>query len=158
MATQTETQRKAAAQKAAATRRRNAAARSRSAKKAAETRALAQKNVLQRAGLQAERAADIAIGATVTARDNVVDAVKPLGDPRAELKRLRGELDLSVRRFERRGSQARKRATRAVRRRRNDVERQAGSARRDVEKGVRDARSTTEDFVRRVEGQARSAV
>ena len=158
MATQTETKRKATAQKAAATRRRNAAARSRSAKKAAETRALAQKNAIQRAGLQAERAADIAIGATVIARDNVVGAVKPLADPRAEIKRLRDELDVNVRKFERRGSQARKRALRTARRSRNGVERQVNSTRRDVGKGVREARSSTEDLARRVEGQVKSTV
>jgi hypothetical protein len=77
MATQTQTQRKVTAQKAAATRRRNAAKRSRSAKKAAETRAQAELNTLQVVQLQAERAALVPVGAALTARDAVVDAVKP---------------------------------------------------------------------------------
>ena len=63
MATQTETQRRAAAQKAAATRRENEAKRRRSARKAAETRARAQQSRLKAVGLQAERVADTAVGA-----------------------------------------------------------------------------------------------
>src|ERR687893_3314179 len=73
----TERQRKATAQKAAATRRRNAAKRSRSAKKAAETRAQAQLNTLQVVQQQAERAALIPVGAALTARDVIVEAVRP---------------------------------------------------------------------------------
>src|SRR5215203_2872839 len=73
----TERQRKASAQKAAATRRRKAAARSRSAKKTAETRAQAQLNTLQVVQHQAERVALIPVGAALTARDAVVEAVKP---------------------------------------------------------------------------------
>src|ERR687893_2268840 len=73
----TERQRKVSAQKAAATRRRKAAARSRSAKKAAETRAQAQLNTLQVVQLQAERAALIPVGAALTARDAVLEAVSP---------------------------------------------------------------------------------
>ncbi|HEX6654114.1 MAG TPA: hypothetical protein VF072_15320, partial [Thermoleophilaceae bacterium] len=81
MATQTQTrtqaQRKASAQKAAATRRRKTAARSRSAKKAAETRAQAQLNTLQVVQAQAERGVLIPVGAALTARDAVLEAVSP---------------------------------------------------------------------------------
>ncbi len=48
-----------------------------SAKKAAETRAQAQLNTLQVVQLQAERAALVPVGAALTARDAVVEAVKP---------------------------------------------------------------------------------
>ncbi len=80
MATQTPTQRKATAQKAAATRRRNAAKRSSSARKAAETRAQAEMNTLQAVQAQAERAVLIPVGASLVARDSVIEAVKPLAD------------------------------------------------------------------------------
>ena len=146
MATQTESQRKAAAQKAAATRRANAARRSRSAKKAAETRARQQLNLLQSAGLQAGRAGDVAIGAALHARDGVVDTARRLNDPRAEWPRLRGRVDTSARRFERRGAQVRKRTQRrveqTVRRTRRDVERQVSDAQQGVERAVEEVRST----------------
>jgi hypothetical protein len=67
MATQTQTQRKAAARRAAATRRRNTARRSQAAKRAAETRAQAELNAVQVVQAQAERALLIPVGAALTA-------------------------------------------------------------------------------------------
>ena len=114
MATQTQTQRKATAQKAAATRRRNAANRSRSAKKAAETRAQAELNTLQVVQLQAERAALVPVGAALTARDAVVEAVKPYVAGREsaekELEKVGKRVQVNLKRFERRGTTARNRA------------------------------------------------
>jgi hypothetical protein len=150
MATQTENQRKAAAQKAAATRRQNAANRSRSARKAAETRARRQLNLVQAAGLQAERAGDVALGAVLTARDNVVDGARKLGDPSQEWKRLRERVDTSTRRFERRGAQVRKRGQRRVTqtlgRTKRDVERQVN----ETQRTVAEVRSSAEDLAGRV--------
>src|SRR3954470_15592827 len=77
MATQTETQRKAAARQAAATRRRNAARRSRSAQRAAETRAQAELSTLKVVQAQAEPAVLIPVGAALSARDAVVDVARP---------------------------------------------------------------------------------
>jgi hypothetical protein len=154
MATQTETQRKAAAQKAAATRRQNAAKRSRSARKAAETRARAQLNVVQAAGLHAERAGDIALGAALTARDGVVGTARRFSDPASEWKRLRDRFDTNTRRFERRGAPIRKRGQRRVtqtlHRTQRNVERQANQTQRNVERTVDDVRSAGNEFAGKV--------
>src|SRR5919206_2650408 len=87
MATQTETQRKAAARKAAATRRRNAARRSQAARRAAETRAQAELSALGAVQAQAERAVLIPVGAALTARDAVVDAARPYTTGRESAER-----------------------------------------------------------------------
>src|SRR5829696_722744 len=93
MATQTETQRKVAGQKAAATRKQNEAKRRRSAQKAAETRARAQQSRLKAAGLQAQRVADTAVGAAVSSGEKVAETLKP----------LRSQAEARSDRFNRRG-------------------------------------------------------
>src|SRR5215207_2418840 len=162
MATQTQTQRKATAQKAAATRRRNAAKRSQSAKKAAQTRAQAELNTLQVVQLQAERAALVPVGAALTARDAVVEAVKPYIAGREsaekELEKVGKRVQVSLKRFERRGSTARNRALREVKRTRTRVERELrqrrSSAVRTVKQNRREAerqvKSTRRQFERQV--------
>ncbi|MGH2712826.1 MAG: hypothetical protein ACRDM7_02855 [Thermoleophilaceae bacterium] len=154
MATQTPTQREATAQKAAATRRRNAAKRSQSARRAAETRAKAELNTLQVVQAQAERAVLIPVGATLVARDSVIDAVKPYADGEtrdAELSKLHKRVSTNLRKFERRGTTARNRAVREVKRTRTRVERELRQRRnktvrtvkqngREVEKQLKSAR------------------
>src|SRR3954463_313129 len=91
MATQTETQRRASAQKAAATRKENEAKRRRSAQKAAETRARAQQSRLKAAGLQAQRAAAPAVGPAVRSSEKVAGPPRPLrnqSEARREAQRL----------------------------------------------------------------------
>jgi hypothetical protein len=140
MATQTPTQRKATAQKAAATRRRNAAKRSRSARKGAETRAQAELNTLQAVQAQAERAVLIPVGATLVARDSVIEAVKPLADGSTrdqELGKLQKRVSTNLRRFERRGTTARNRAVREVKRTRTRVERELRQRRNQTVRTVK---------------------
>jgi hypothetical protein len=115
--TPTETARKAAAQKAVATRRRNEAKRSQSAKRAAETRARAQMSSLRRAALQAERAADTALGAVVSAWEGVRDVVTRARAPSREFERAREGVNNEIQKAERRGGAARKRAQRDLTRR-----------------------------------------
>jgi hypothetical protein len=154
MATQTPTQRKASAQKAAATRRRNAAKRSRSARKAAETRAQAELNTLQVVQAQAERAVLIPVGATLVARDSVVEAVKPYAAGREsaerELDKLQKRVSTNLRRFERRGTTARNHAVREVKRTRTRVERELRQRRNQTVRTVKQNR-------REVEKQLKSA-
>ena len=111
MATQTETQRKAAARKAARTRRRNAAKRSQAARRSAETRAQAELGTLGVVQAQAERALLIPVGAWLTARDTVIDAARPYYQGREsaerELTKLQREVRSNLRRYERRGATAR---------------------------------------------------
>jgi hypothetical protein len=154
MATQTQTQRKATAQKAAATRRRNAARRSQSARRAAETRAKAEMNALQVVQAQAERAVLIPVGAALVARDSVIEAAKPFADGETrerELSRLQKRVATNLRRFERRGTTARNRTVRGVKRTRTRVERELRQRRnqtlrtvkqnrREVEKQIKSAR------------------
>jgi hypothetical protein len=150
MATQTKTQRQAAAKKAAATRKRNAANRSASAakssarstsrsarttaKQAARTtgkRASAETTGLQGLARRAQRAVLIPIGVALEAGDRVVDTARTYGD-RTKAKR---RFD----RFERRGEQA-------FRRNRRTLEREARDLRREVE---RTADRTTSDAAQR---------
>ena len=166
MATQTQNQRKASAQKAAATRRTNAAKRSRSAKKAAETRAQAQLNTLQVVQLQAERAALVPVGAALTARDAVVEAVKPYIGGREsaekELDKVGKRVQVNLKRFERRGSTARNRAVREVKRTRTRVERELRQRRtkavRTVKQNRREAERQVKSTRREFERQAGSIV
>jgi hypothetical protein len=175
MATQTETQRKAAARKAAATRRRNAAKRGESATRTAakrtqtsaartaetaaqtaETRAKAQVSALQAVQAQAERAVLIPVGAALVARDVVVDATKPFTAGREsaekELEKVGNRVAVNLRNFERRGSSARDRAVREVRKTRTRVERELKRNRREAEKQVR---STRREFERQVKATSR---
>jgi hypothetical protein len=170
IATQTETQRRAAAQRAAATRRQNAAKRSRSARKAAETRARAQQSRLKSIGWQAQRVADTAVGAAVSGGEKVVESVRPLRTQagiRREASKLRRRATVNLRRVERRGATTRKRVqrkvtsrrgqvTRSLRRNRREAEQQVRSVQHEFGRRVDDAQTTATDALRRVESQARS--
>jgi hypothetical protein len=167
MATQTTTQRKAAARKAAATRKRNAARRKTSARRAAATRVQAETSTLGVVQAQAERAVLIPVGAALVARDNLVEAARPFTN--------RQTAERELRKFERRGTTARNRAqrqvkrtrtrverelrqrrnqaTRLVRRNRREVGRQVKSTRREVERFGDDLQSGAEDVARRVQDQ-----
>ena len=153
MATQTQTQRNA------------------TARKAAETRAQAELNTLQVVQAQAERAVLIPVGAALTARDEVVEAVKPYTASRASAERELGKVQRRVatnlRRFERRGNTARNRALREVKRTRTKVERelrqrrnQATRAvkrnRREAERQVKVGRREAQTFVKRAQDQVGS--
>ncbi len=152
--TQTATQRKATAQKAAATRRRNAAKRSQSARKAAETRAQAELNTLQVVQAQAERALLIPVGAALEARDAVIDVTKPYVDGREsaekEFKGLQKRVGTSLRKYERRGSTARNRAVREVKRTRTRVERELRQRRNKAVRTVKRNGRGVEKQVKRV--------
>jgi hypothetical protein len=158
MATQTQTQRKATAQKAAATRRRNAAKRSQSARKAAETRAKAELNTAKVVQAQAERAVLIPVGAALIARDAVIEATKPYTAGRdsaeRELGKVGKQVQTNLRKFERRGTTARNRAVREVKKSRTRVERELrqrrGSAVRQVKSTGRDVQDGAGTVVERV--------
>jgi hypothetical protein len=127
--TQTELKRKAAARKGQATRFRNAASHDGSFAEAARTRTRAETNRLMAASFEAGRALDVSLGAAVTARDTVVDVVRPLGDPGRAVSRLREDAAQTLNRLERRGERTRKRAQRGL-------ERFGRRARREAEEAV----------------------
>src|SRR2546423_1220945 len=114
----TTAQRSASARKAAATRKRGTASASarrtrsaarstaRNASRTTAQRAKAEATGLQAVAEQAQRAVLIPIGATLTARDNVVETVKPFTDPstaRREVEKLQRRVGVNLRKYERRG-------------------------------------------------------
>jgi hypothetical protein len=95
----------------------------------------------------AERAVDLPVGAALTVRERINEAVEPWtkSETRSqELKGLRTQVTRELNRFERRGGQARRKATQRARRTRSRVEREVIQRRRAIEKGVRQNRSKVE--------------
>ena len=161
MATQTKTQRQAAARKAAATRKRNAAkqgtrrakgsarqtvssakrtgrAAGRTAKQTARTsarRVEAETTALGAVAEQVRRGVLIPIGAALEARDRVRETTRVWTKRSSARQRLN--------RFERRGATA-------LRRNRRDVERQVKAARRSVQNGASEVQASAEDLAERV--------
>src|SRR5438477_9557454 len=79
-----------------------------------------QKTGIARVGELAERTALVPVGATLLARDSLVSTVRDLGTR----YRTRAGLEREFKRYERRGTTARNRAERQMRRNRTSVERQ----------------------------------
>ena len=99
----------------------------------------------------AETAVDIPVGAVLTVTDRVSELVEPFtGRSAAEkqLKSYRAEVRRRVKRTERRGTTARKRATTEARKTRNKVEREARKRRRTVETTIKRNRTELEERVR----------
>jgi hypothetical protein len=98
----------------------------------------------------AERAVDVPVGAALTVRDRVNVVVEPWtnGETRSkELKGLRTHVTRELNKFERRGGQARRKATQRVKRTRGRVEREVIQRRRRIEKGVRKAQTVVQERV-----------
>ncbi len=100
----------------------------------------------------AETAVDLPVGAVLSVTDRVSDLVEPFtGRSAAEkqLKSYRTELRRRVKRTERRGTTARKRATTEARTTRNRVEREARKRQRTVETTLKRNRNELEQRVRK---------
>jgi hypothetical protein len=96
--------------------------------------AKAQESALEALATQAERAVLIPLGATLIARDNVVETVKPYVK-RATAQR---EVSKNIKRYERRGTTAR-----------NKLERQLKRTRTQLERSLRQRRNKVETVVKR---------
>jgi hypothetical protein len=99
----------------------------------------------------AETAVDLPVGAVLSVTDRVSELVEPFtGRAAAEkqLKSYRTELRRRVKRTERRGTTARKRATTEARKTRNRVEREARKRQRTVETTLKRNRTELEQRVR----------
>lgn len=99
----------------------------------------------------AETVVDLPVGAVLSLTDRVTDLVEPFtGRSAAEkqLKSYRTELRRRVKRTERRGTTARKRATTEARKTRNRVEREARKRQRTVETTLKRNRNELEQRVR----------
>ncbi len=95
----------------------------------------------------AERAVDVPVGAALTVAENVTETVKPWTDPTGrdkELKQLRTQVTREFNKLERRGGQARRKATTRARTTRNRVERELKQRRNRVERTVRQNRTKAE--------------
>ena len=100
-----------------------------------------------------ERAVDLPVGAALEVSDRVADLVAPFtGRAAAEkqLKSYRTRVTRSVKRTERRGATARRKAATEARKTRNRVEREARNRRRTVETRLKRNRSEVEQRVRSV--------
>jgi hypothetical protein len=102
----------------------------------------------------AERAVDLPVGVALTARDRVNGAVEPWTKSETrerELKSLRTQVTRELNRFERRGGQARRKATQNVRSTRNRVERELKARRRELTKTVRQNRVRAEEQLKKAQ-------
>ena len=100
----------------------------------------------------AETAIDVPVGAVLSVTDRVSDLVEPFtGRTSAEkkLQSYRSELRRTLKRTERRGSTARRKATTEARKTRNKVEREARKRQRTVETTLKRNRSDVEQRVRK---------
>jgi hypothetical protein len=96
--------------------------------------AKAQESVLDALATQAERAVLIPVGATLIARDNVVETIKPY----VKRDTAQREVTKSLKRYERRGTTAR-----------NKLERQLKRTRTQLERNLRQRRNRVESLVKR---------
>ncbi|HKT82773.1 MAG TPA: hypothetical protein VJQ84_02940 [Solirubrobacterales bacterium] len=99
----------------------------------------------------AETAVDFPVGAVLAVTDRVTELVEPFtGRDAAEkqLKSYRTELRRRVKRTERRGATARRRATTEARKTRNRVEREARKRQRTVETTIKRNRDDLQQRVR----------
>ncbi len=99
----------------------------------------------------AERAALVSVGATLEARDRAVALVSDIRD-------LATKPEVSISKFERRGTTARKHAQRDVKKARTRLERELKGRRRDAEKLVKSNRTRVEREVGHVFGTAKERV
>jgi len=114
----------------------------------------ARKGAVAIAKQTAERAVDLPVGAALTARDRVTETVESLSTTakrEKELKSIRTQVTRELNRFERRGGQARRKATQRVRTTRNRVEREAKTRRREVEKTVKQNRTKAESQLKKAQ-------
>jgi hypothetical protein len=118
-------------------------------KRAATKTAVAEKNQVQAV---VESAVDVPVGAVLAVSDRVSELVEPWTDrskAERQIKSYRSNLRKSLKRTERRGSTARRKAITEARKTRNQVEREARNRRRNVETTLKRNRSEVEQRVRK---------
>jgi hypothetical protein len=100
----------------------------------------------------AERAVDLPVGAVLEVSDRVAELVEPFNGRTAAEKQLRSygtQLRRTVKRTERRGTTARRKATAEARRTRSRVEREARKRQQRVETTLKRNRTEVEQRVRK---------
>ena len=109
----------------------------------------------------AERAVDVPVGAALTVAENVSDSVKPWTDQvsrEKELKQIRTQVTRELNKLERRGGQARRKATTRARGTRNRIERELKQRRNRVERTVKQNRTKAEKTVKENRAKVEKAV
>lgn len=110
----------------------------------------------EQARAAAERAVDVPVGAVLEVSDRVVELVEPFAGRSAAQKQLKSygtRLRRTVKRTERRGAGARRKAAGEARRTRGKVEREARKRRRTVETTLKRNRNEVEQRVRKAADQ-----
>jgi hypothetical protein len=100
----------------------------------------------------AESAVDLPVGAVLTLTDRVTELLEPFSGRAAaekQLKSYRADVRRQVKRTERRGATARRRATNEARKTRTRVEREARKRQRTVETTLKRNRDELEQRVRK---------
>lgn len=98
----------------------------------------------------AERAVDVPVGAALTVRDRVGETVESwttTSGRSSELRSFRTQVTRELNKFERRGGQARRKATQRARSTRNRVERSLKRNRKEAEGGLRKAQERVSELV-----------
>lgn len=106
----------------------------------------------EQARAAAESAVDLPVGAVLEVGDRVAELVEPFsgrGAAEKQLKSYRTQLRRSVKRTERRGAGARRKAASEARKTRNRVEREARKRQRRVETTLKRNRNEVEQRVRK---------
>lgn len=149
MATQSSSKEKTQAKKATTEAKKSASESAKASRRAAQKTVAAERNQVLTV---AETAVDIPVGVVLSVSDRVTDLVEPwTGRSSAEkqIKAYRSQLRKSIKRTERRGTSARRKATTEVRKTRNRVERDARRRQRTVETTIKRNRSEVEQRVRK---------
>ena len=136
------------AKRASTEAKKSASASAEASKRAVAKTAAAQKGQVQSV---AETAVDIPVGVVLSVSDRVTDLVEPWtarGSAEKQLKSYRTQLRKTLKRTERRGATARRKATTEARKTRNRVEREARRRQRTVESTLKSSRTTAERRVR----------
>jgi F0F1-type ATP synthase membrane subunit b/b' len=118
-------------------------------KRAATKTAAAEKSQVQSV---VQTAVDVPVGAVLSVSDRVGELVEPWTDrskAERQIKNYRSNLRKSLKRTERRGSTARRKAITEARKTRNQVEREARNRRRNVETTLKRNRNEVEQRVRK---------
>lgn len=140
---------KTQAKRATTEAKKSAAKTAKASKRAATKAAAAEKNQVQTV---VEAAVDFPVGAVLTVGDRVSELVEPWTDrskAERQIKNYRSSLRKSLKRTERRGTTARRKAISEARKARNQVEREARNRRREVETTIRRNRNEVEQRVRK---------
>jgi hypothetical protein len=111
---------------------------------------------VEQARAAAQSAVDVPVGAVLEVSDRVAELVEPFNGRTAAQKQLKSygtQLRRTVKRSERRGATARRKAATEARKTRTRVEREARQRRRRVETTLKRNRTEVEQRVRRVGDQ-----